>query len=205
MTNASQRHHDVSPAGADMPRSRQQQHWPERVMPGHLDLELRDDAAMPAPVNKAAQSSDVRLNGFAAYTPQELADHLQQLKKEFREIYSSILDEDSQSPRQVAAKGVSLLALPCCQETAYTVLVFGFFKAHVGCLARPPIMWPSADLVAAAILPAMGTLPASCGVFILPLSMSRLSHLQAKALPLAISCQLKQQCVLSAAGGDLKQ
>ncbi len=87
-------------------------------MAQHLDSTLRDDAAMPAPVNKAAQSSDAGVNDFAAYTPQELADHLQQLKKEFREIYSSILDEDSQSPRQAAAQGVSLLALPYCQVAA---------------------------------------------------------------------------------------
>ncbi len=131
MTSASQNHHDVSPAGADRPRSRQQQHWPEHVMAGHLDLTLRDDAAMPTPVDKAAQSSDAGVNDFAAYTPQELADHLQQLKKEFREIYSSILDEDSQSPCQVAAEGVSLLGLPSCQVAAYTVLVFGFSEAHV--------------------------------------------------------------------------
>ncbi|KAL0045383.1 hypothetical protein WJX82_005375 [Trebouxia sp. C0006] len=65
-----------------------------------------DDAAMPALVNKAAQRSDAGMNDFAAYTPQELADHLQQLKKEFREIYSSILDEDSHSPCRVAAEGV---------------------------------------------------------------------------------------------------
>ncbi len=100
-------------------------------MAGHLDLTLRDDAAMPTPVDKAAQSSDAGVNDFAAYTPQELADHLQQLKKEFREIYSSILDEDSQSPCQVAAEGVSLLGLPSCQVAAYTVLVFGFSEAHV--------------------------------------------------------------------------
>lgn len=59
--------------------------------------------------------------------------------------------------------------------------------------------------MAAAVLPASGTVPASCVVCILPLSMLRLSHLQAKALPLAISCQLKQQCMWSAAGGDLRQ
>lgn len=87
-------------------------------MPGQLSSTLRDDAAMPALVNKAAQRSDAGVNDFAAYTPQELADHLQQLKKEFREIYSSILDGDSQSPRQVAAEGVSLLALLSCQVAA---------------------------------------------------------------------------------------
>ena len=41
----------------------------------------------------------------------------------------------------------------------------------------------------------MATVHASCGAFILPLSMSRLSHLQANDLSLAVSCQLKQQCV----------
>ena len=130
MTSASQKQDDVSSTGDDRRRSRQQQHWPGHVMPGHLDSRLRHDAAMSVPVNKAAQSSDAGVNDFAAYTPQELADHLQQLKKEFREIYSSILDGDSQSPRQVAAQGVSLLALPCCQVAAYTVLIFGFSGAH---------------------------------------------------------------------------
>lgn len=131
MTSANQKKHNVSPAGADRPRSRQQPYWSGSVMAEHLDSTLRDDAAMPALVNKAAQRSDAGMNDFAAYTPQELADHLQQLKKEFREIYSSILDEDSHSPCRVAAEGVSLLALPCFQETAYTVLVCGFFEAHV--------------------------------------------------------------------------
>lgn len=130
MTSASQKHDDVSPAGANRLCSRQQQHRPGHVMAGHLDSTLRDDAAMPAPVNKAAQSSVAGVNDFAAYTPQELADHLQQLKKEFREIYSSILDGDSHSLCQVAAEGVSLLALPRCQVAACTVLVFGFSGAH---------------------------------------------------------------------------
>lgn len=75
--------------------------------------------------------------------------------------------------------------------------LFGMVTNYVA-FSRP-------NLVAAADLPAMGSVPASCGVFTLPLSMSRLSHLQAKALPLASSCQLKQQCVLSAAGSDLRQ
>ncbi|KAL0039884.1 hypothetical protein WJX77_010830 [Trebouxia sp. C0004] len=113
MTSASQRQQDVSPAGADRPCNRQQQHWPGCAMPGHLDLTLRDDAAMPAPVSKAAQSTDAGVNDFAAYTPQELADHLQQLKKEFREIYSSILDGDSQSPCQVEAEGAGEKAGLC--------------------------------------------------------------------------------------------
>ena len=99
-------------------------------MAGHLDSTLRDSAAMPAPVNKAAQSNVAGVNDFAAYTPQELADHLQQLKKEFREIYSSI-DGDSHSPCQVAAEGVSLLALPSCQVAAYMVYVSGFSGARV--------------------------------------------------------------------------
>lgn len=100
-------------------------------MAEHLDSTLRDDAAMPGPVNKAAQSSDVGMNDFAAYTPQELADHLQHLKKEFREIYSHILDGDSGSPCQIAAQEVSLLALPSCQVVAYMVHVLAFPVAHV--------------------------------------------------------------------------
>ncbi len=192
MISASQRHHNVPPAGANRPHSRQQQHWPGHVMPGQLSSTLRDDGAMPA------QSSDAGVDDFAAYTPQELADHLQQLKKEFREIYSSILDGDSQSPRQVAAEGVSLLALPCCQETAYTVLVFGFlsmatnhvaFSRSGGCCS----------------LGSQGNCVCKLLCVQPALRMLWLSHLQANALPLEISCQLKQQCVLSAAGGHLRQ
>ena len=43
----------------------------------------------------------------SAYTPQELADHMDKLKKEFRQICSTILDGDAQLP-EAAATVVSL-------------------------------------------------------------------------------------------------
>ena len=46
----------------------------------------------------------------SAHTPQELADHLDKLKKEFRQIYSTLLDGDAQhSQQQQSALLVSYL------------------------------------------------------------------------------------------------
>ena len=58
----------------------------------------------------ADETADCHAAGWeaSAYTPQELADHLEKLKKEFRQIYSTILDGEAQLP-DAAAAVVSLL------------------------------------------------------------------------------------------------
>ena len=48
----------------------------------------------------AAGSIDVDLPVCSAYTPQELADHLGELKREFREICSNVLNDSSREQHQ---------------------------------------------------------------------------------------------------------
>lgn len=61
---------------------------------------------LPPPADETADCHAAAWESSAC-TPQELADHLDKLKKEFRQIYSTILDGDAQLP-EAAATVVSL-------------------------------------------------------------------------------------------------
>ena len=74
--------------------------------------ETWQDATQNGPQQLATGGPDAAYNKAlaAAYTPQELAAHLDHLKREFRQIYSAILDGDGpQSSQQEAAFLVSIL------------------------------------------------------------------------------------------------
>ena len=62
---------------------------------------------LPPPADEAADCHAAEGEASAS-TPQELADHLDKLKKEFRQIYSTVLDGEAQLP-EAAATVVSLL------------------------------------------------------------------------------------------------
>lgn len=100
--NAAHHRQAAGPSGQQSSSDMQQpQAW--RAAADHGQWEI----SLPA-ADEAAGCHGAAESAASAYTPQELADHLAQLKTEFRQIYSTILDGDTQ---------------PCCPEEAAACVV----------------------------------------------------------------------------------
>ena len=89
-------------------RAQQQQGWVRQSVLGLQGLGFKAAPDMFAKAEEAAQAGGAGVNELAAFTPSELADHLLQLKKEFRQIYSSILDDDTLQAHEGMTAAVSL-------------------------------------------------------------------------------------------------
>lgn len=88
----------------------QQQDWVRQSVLGPSGVGLTAAPEILAKAEEAAQT--VGVDELAALTPEELADHLLQLKREFRQIYSSILNNDALQSREGMTAAASLL--DCC-------------------------------------------------------------------------------------------
>lgn len=88
----------------------QQQDWVRQSVLGPSGVGLTAAPEILAKAEEAAQT--VGVDELAAFTPSELADHLLQLKREFRQIYSSILDDGLLQSREGMTAAVSLI--DCC-------------------------------------------------------------------------------------------
>lgn len=107
---ASFRRHDVFPGQSESGRGSDQRVLLGHNAAGHLQSHAAVEGQLECRADGAAGSIDLPV--CSAYTPQELADHLGELKREFREICSNVLNDNSREQHQPGpAAAVSLLFL----------------------------------------------------------------------------------------------
>lgn len=96
----------------------------------HMQLRQQVDNVQQAAKTAAEQLSPAKRDCLQASTPQQLADHLAQLKQEFKDICSTVFDDDqleSDHPMHHSQVEASLLQQVVCTEnmtwTVYSLLL----------------------------------------------------------------------------------